>query len=189
MIDLPAGVVPSEMEVLALDQGGILRGASSLRIDRPGNRYAIGFTFPPSAKPKLARIVRAKRQGIRVYLPLKVPQGSPGSPVVDGADQSGTSLDVTGFTPGYFIKEDYWLTMVDADDNAFLHQVVETTAADASGDATISIEPPLREAFEDGDTIEFARPYIVGFIDGKDWGWNVPVNWLVSVGFVVEEYK
>ena len=189
MIELPSGVVPSEMEVLALDQGSVVRGASSLRIDRPGNRYAIGFTFPPSAEPKVARIVRAKRQGIRVYLPLKVPQGSPGTPVVDGAGQSGTSLDVRGFTPGYFAKEDYWLTIIDASGNGYLHQVAETVGADGTGSATLSIEPPLRAPFADGATIEFAKPYIEGFIDGENWGWNTPTNWLVSIGLVVEEYE
>ena len=189
MIKLPTGVVPSEMEVLALDQGSVVRGASSLRIDRPGNRYAIGFTFPPSAKPKLARIVRAKRQGIRVYLPLKVPQGSPGTPVVDGAGQSGTSLIARGFAPGYFAKEDYWLTIVEPGGKAYLHQMNSTVAADATGAATLDIEPPLRAPFPDGAEINFATPYIEGFIDGQDWGWNVPTHWLVAIGFTVEEYE
>lgn len=188
MIELPTGVVPSEMEVILLDQGGIVRGPASLRIDRPGNRYSIGFTFPPSAKPKLAKLIRAKREGIRVRIPLRHPQGSPGSPVVNGAGQKGTTLNVRGFTPGYFAKEDYWFTIVGDGEHSCLHKMVQTVGADASGNAALSIEPPLHGKYPDGTTIEFARPFIEGFIDG-DWGWNTPTNWLVSIGFVVEEYK
>ncbi len=192
MIELPSDPAPNGMEAALLDYGVIQRGASSLRVNRPGNRYRMAFSYPPmqpdKARTFTGRLTRAKRDGVKVELPLIVSQGSPGSPVVDGAGQSGTTLAVRGLTPGYVAREGFWLTITDADDRGYLHQVMVTIAADGSGDATLLIEPPLRAPFADGADIELAAPWIEGFIDGEEWGWMIPVNHLVSVGFTVEEY-
>ena len=192
MIELPASPSPNGMEPALLDYGMIQRGASSLRVDRAGNRYRIAFSYPPmqpdKARTFTGRLTRAKREGVKITLPLIVPQGSPGAPVVDGAGQAGTSLAVRGFLAGYPAKEGFWLTITDASGVGYLHQVVETVRADAGGLATLAIEPPLRAPFADGDAIDLATPSIEGFVDGEEWGWTVPVNRLVSVGFTVEEY-
>lgn len=192
MIELPASPAPNGMEPALLDYGLIQRGASSLRVNRAGNRWRIAFSYPPmqpdKARTFTGRLTRAKRDGVKVTLPLIVPQGAPGSTVVDGAGQSGTSLAVRGFNVGYPIKEGFWLTAVGADGAGYLHQVTETVRADASGEATLTIEPPLRAALANGAAIELAEPWVEGFIDGEEWGWSVPVNRLVSVGFAVEEF-
>lgn len=192
MIELPASPAPNGMEPALLDYGLIQRGASSLRVNRAGNRWRIAFSYPPmqpdKARTFTGRLTRAKRNGVKVTLPLIVPQGAPGATVVDGVGQSGTTLAVRGFNAGYPVKEGFWLTAVDADGVAYLHQVAETVRADASGEATLTIEPPLRTPLANGATIELGEPWIEGFIDGEEWGWSVPVNRLVSVGFTVEEY-
>ena len=191
MIELPASPAPNGMEPALLDYGMVQRGASSLRVDRAGNRWRIGFGYPPmqpdKARTFTGRLTRAKREGLRIVLPLIVPQGAPGATVVDGAGQAGTLLDVRGFNAGYPVKEGFWLTVV-SDGQGYLHQVTETVRADVSGEAVLSIEPPLRAPLADGDTVELAAPFIEGFVDGEEWGWSVPVNRLVSVGFTVEEY-
>ena len=193
MIELPANPAPNGMDPILMDLGMVQRGASSLRVDRPGNRYRIAFSYPPmqpdKARTFTGRLTRAKREGVKITLPLIVPQGSPGSPVVDGAGQSGTSLAVRGLTVGYPAKEGFWLTIYEADGTGYLHQVVETVRADAAGEATLSIEPALRAPFADGATIELAAPTVEGFVDGGEWGWSIPVNRLVAVGFTVEGYK
>lgn len=191
MIELPASPAPNGMEPALLDYGMVQRGASSLRVDRAGNRWRIGFSYPPmqpdTSRTFTGRLTRAKRDGVRIVLPLIVPQGAPGATVVDGAGQAGTSLAVRGFNLGYPVKEGFWLTIV-SDGAAYLHQVTETVRADAGGLATLVIEPSLRAPFADGDTVELAAPFIEGFVDGEEWGWSVPVNRLVSVGFAVEEF-
>lgn len=193
MIELPASPAPNGMEPALLDYGMVQRGASSIRVNRAGNRYRVGFSYPPmqpdKARTFTGRLTRAKRDGVRITLPLIVPQGSPGATVVDGAGQAGTSLAVRGFNAGYPAKEGFWLTVIDADGVGYLHQLTETVRADAGGLATLTIEPPLRAPFADGDTVELAAPWIEGFVDGDEWGWSVPVNRLVSVGFTVEEYS
>src|SRR3546814_10400759 len=72
------------------------------------------ISFPPMlpsvSRIFIARLLKAKREGLRIPYPLiDVPQGAPGSPVVDGADQSGTTINLRGLTPGYAAKEGYWL--------------------------------------------------------------------------------
>lgn len=192
MIELPDSPAPNGMDPVLIDYGSIVRGASSLRINRPGSRYRVTFSYPPMIPDKsrqfVARLLRAKREGIKIKLPLIVSQGFPGTPVVNGAGQSGTSINLRGFTPGYIAKEGYWLTIIEGA-GAYLHSVAATATANGSGTMTLQIEPPLRVPFADGRTVNFAAPYVEGFVDGEDWGWQIPVNRLIAVSFTVEEYK
>lgn len=93
------------------------------------------------------------------YLPAYLtttPRGSAsGSVSVDGAGQTGSELDVTGFTPsqtsvllaGDFIQVGTQLFMVltDAD-------------SDGSGDATLDIWPNLRSSPANGATVTLSNP-------------------------------
>lgn len=194
-ITLPDKPAPNSMSVEMIDMGGILRGASSLRIDRLGNRYAITFAWPREAmEPDVARtftgrLQRAKRAGIEIRLPLLVDQGIPGAPVADGAVTApSTTIAVRGFTPAYIIKEGYWLTISEADGTAYLHSVVETVVANDDGEATLQIEPPLRAPFADGDTIEIGAPFMQGFIASDNLGWDTDGERRTAVSITVEEY-
>lgn len=193
MIELPDKPGPSGMEVFVIDRGFEQQGASTLRIDRPGGRCRVTMQYPPMrpdhSRRFIARLTRAKRQGIKIELPLSTPQGIPGSPVVDGAGQAGTVLNVRNLTPHYIAKEGFYLTIIRADGRAFLHLVSETVVASAGGTASLEIEPPLRAPLADGDSIEMRRPFVKGFIAGDGFGWAVPVHHLVAVSFTVEEYR
>ncbi len=193
MIELPAKPRPNSMDAALLDFGFTQRGAASLRVDRPGARHRAMFGFQPmrpdEARAFLARFKRGKRQGVRVYIPLLVDQGSPGSPVVDGAGQAGSSIAVRGLTPAYIAREDFWLTIVEADGKAYLHSMAETAVAAADGTATFEIEPPLRAPFADGDTIHIGKPYMEGFIDGSELPWRIPPNQFIELTLTVEEYR
>lgn len=195
MIVLPKFPRPNRMSVELLDFGITQRGAASLRVERPGSRHRLQFTWPrelmrpPVVNGFLSRLKRAKRQGVQIDILLPQPQGTPGSPVVNGAGQSGTALSVRGFTPGYTIREDYWLTIVEADGTAYLHTAVEAVRANASGIATLQIEPPLRAPFPNGATIEMARPYVQGELLGESFAYAFEELRQVPLTIVVEEYK
>lgn len=193
MIELPVKPKPNKMSPTLLDRGQILRGASSLRVDRPGSRWRMAFAYPPMKQDQAdtftAPLTRAKRQGLRIYLPVRVPQGIPGSPVVDGAGQSGSTLAVRGFDAGYAARVGFWLTIVEADDTAYLHRMFETVVADGSGDATLEIEPPLRAPFADGDTIHIGKPFIEGFMEGQEWGYDIESDEFTILSLTVEEYR
>lgn len=193
MIELPSKPKPNQMTPGMIDRGYILRGASSLRVDRAGNRWAFNFTYPPMQQDEAdtftAPLARAKRQGVRIYLPVRVPQGIPGAPLVDGAvTAAASSLDVKGLNVGYVARVGFWLTIVDADGVGYLHRVVETVVADGSGNATLQIEPPLRAPFADGDTVHLGKPFIEGFIDGQQWTYDIGSDEFTTLSLTVEEF-
>lgn len=70
-----------------------------------------------------------------------------GTPVVDGASQSGKVLAVKGFdvsTSGLLLAGDY--IGLGSGASTFLHMVLEDVASDGAGKADISIWPGLRSA-------------------------------------------
>lgn len=166
-------------------------GAAVQTIFRPGSRWALDFTYPPMkadvARTFTSRLVRAQRAGLRMKVPLLgVSQGSPGAPVVDGANPSGTALPVRGCTPGYVFDEGFWLTLIDAAGDYFLHQVVGSVVVDGLGKATVSIETPIRAPMADGATVLVAEPMVQGFIEEVSWGMRLG-NMVDGIGFTLEE--
>jgi hypothetical protein len=80
------------------------------------------------------------------------PQGSgAGTPLVNGASQSGFTLNTKGWTAGAsgVLKPGDWLQIGYRAYRVILSQV----DANGSGNATINIYPPLRESPSDGDSI------------------------------------
>lgn len=195
MITLPSTPKPNRMSVELLDFGITQRGAASLRVDRPGARYRLQFSWPrevmrpPVTNRFLSRLKRGKRQGVQMDLLLSMPQGSPGSPVVDGAGQSGSSIAVRGLTLNYTARDDYWLTIVEADGTAYVHSVYAAFRASDTGTATIQIEPPLRAPFADGDRVELARPFIQGELLGESFSYAFEELRQVPLVIVIEEYQ
>jgi hypothetical protein len=194
VIELPADPAPNGVEASLLDFGMVLRpatGAAVQRINRAGSRFRVSVTYPPmtpdTARKFIARFQKAKREGLRIEYPLLgLSQGAPGSPVVDGDNPTGTTLPVTGLTPGYAVKEGYWLTLIDEDGNRYLHCATAAVMADASGDAELSIEPPIRAPLADGSTILLAAPTIEGVVV-DDIGWSLSVDRLIRGGTVTIE--
>lgn len=195
MIVLPSLPRPNRMVVETLDFGFTQRGASSLRVERPGGRFRLSFSWPseimrpPVSSQFTAKLKRAKRQGVQIDVLPPFPQGAPGSPVVDGSGQSGTSINVRGLTPGYTAREDYWLTIVESNGTAYLHSVFQTVRAGSGGNATLQIEPPLRAPFADGDRVELARPFIQGELLGENFSYGFEELKSVALSIVIEEYQ
>lgn len=195
MIILPSIIKPNRMAVDTLDFGFTQRGAASIRVERPGGRFRLTFSWPreemrpPVSGKFLSRLKRGKRQGVQIDLLLPVPQGSPGAPVVDGAGQSGTSVAVRGLTPGYTAREDYWMTIIEADGTAHVHSVFSAVRANAAGEADVEIEPPLRAPFPDGATIELARPFIQGELIGETFSYAFEELRQVPLSITIEEYQ
>lgn len=195
MIELPERPAPNGVTPRLIDYGSIMRspvGGASLRLDRSGSRFAAQITFPPmraeTARIFISRLLDAKSEGLRIEFPLQFSQGSPGAPVVDGAGQAGKTLAIRGLTPGYRFKEGYWLSIV-KDGRHYLHNCRSTVAADATGDATISITPALRVPFPDGAVIHLAKPMIEGLVDGNEWTWAIQLDGLTALAVPIEEVE
>lgn len=194
MILLPDGINPATATARLLDLGFVQEyaGGGSLRVDRPGNRFEVDLAFPlasgDDARVLVARLTRAKSAGLRVEYPLQgVSQGNPGSPVVDGTDSAGRTLKLRGLTKGYMAKEGYWLTLIDAAGNHYLHQVSALAVAASDGKAVLTVEPPLRLFPPDAAVVLLAKPLVEGYVTGVvEWG-MVPGDLTGGLGVTLRE--
>lgn len=193
MIELPDWAVPNGAQMGVLDFGAVLTpvtGAEAQRIDRKGNRFKGAISLPKMpadrAEVVISRLLRAQREGLRIPYPLLVPQGSPGSPVVNGAGQQGHTLAIRGLTPGYTLRESYWLSIEDENGRHYLHKCGSMVRVDASGEAEIAIETALRWPFLDGAAIHLAVPMMQGLIEGEVT-WTIPIDGYIEVQFVLVE--
>ena len=196
MILLPDTPAPNSAVLSMLDFGGVMRpptGAKILRLNRQGNRYKMTGTLPPlPADPNgrvfVSRLIAAKRQGIRMEIPLLgVNQGAPGSPLVNGAGQSGLTINLKGLTPAYVVREGYWMSIVDAAGQHYVHNVRADVVADSGGLAAVQIEPMLRVPFANNAVVHLAAPMIEGLVDGDEMAWQLSLGNFVELSFSVEE--
>lgn len=78
----------------------------------------------------------------------------PGTPVVDGADQTGGTLNISGASrnkTGWLLAGDY--IQLGTGTSARLHKVLTDTNTDSLGDCTVDIWPHLRTAPSNGASV------------------------------------
>lgn len=198
MIELPDWPGPAAADLALMDFGTLLTpslGGPVQRVERMGNRFRLAVTMPPMQADKLGRqwvaaLVRGKQEGARIDIPLGgFKPGPAGSPVVDGAGQSGRSLAVTGASANYVVRDGQWFNHIDADGNRLTYMNVGETVLDASGQGVLTIEPMLRAEPGDGDALEFERPSIEGFIVGEEQMWSLSLGNLIGLSFVIAEAR
>lgn len=194
MIELPNECCAASADHELVDFGFFQRGAlgaETARINRAGNRYRVSFVYGPYyqdlGSKVVARLQSAKTEGLRVPYPLPISQGSPGTPLVDGAGQSGTTLNIKGLAAGYTCREGYWLSIETAAGRHYLHSVKTGGQADATGDLSVVLNTALLTEFADGDTVHLAKPMIEGWlVEGGD-NWPSNADKTVTVSFTLEE--
>ena len=193
MITLPSTPAPRAMRPQLIDFGIFQRpstGAAVSRFDRPGNRFAAEFEFPPmpaaTAEVFVARLLRAKSEGLRIAVPLLRSQGAPGAAaVVNGSGAGGTSLPVRSIAAGWQAKEGYWLTVQDSAGMRYLHKIA-ADATPTAGAATLTITPPLRAPLVDGNPVLLSAPTIEGIVTSVA-EWPIEVSGIVRISFSLEE--
>ena len=196
MIEFPDNIAPNGCTPTLMDYGGVLRsaiGGATQKIDRLGSRFRVELSFPPMTESDgrifVSRLIRAKREGLRVEYPLlSVDQGLPGSPVVNLAGQTGFALSVRGLTPNYTGKEGFWLSIVNSGQH-YMHNVAGNFTASAAGLATIPIFPALRVPFLDADVVHLGKPMIEGLVDGDEIGWQMSLAHHIEFSVAIEEAR
>ena len=131
----------------------------------PGKMWAASVTLPPmtraDAEAWVTFIMSLKGQ-LGTFLmgdpSGAVPRGSastaPGTPVVDGAGQEGSSLNIRGApasASGYLLAGDY--IQLGGGSSAALFKVLVDVDTDVSGDATLELWPDITSAVGDGSTV------------------------------------
>ena len=192
MIDLPTFAVPGSFQATFNDAGFTQTGIQSDDyIPRKGGRYTVAFTFgpytPENGRVMVSRLIAGKQGGVRVKLPLLHSQGSPGTPLLNGAVTTGRTIAIDGLTAGYVIQEGFWLSLVKSGQH-FLHSVGVGATANGSGQATIQLNELLRDSFADNTVVNLAEPQVEGLLPG-DWSWSVDVNRVFPIEFSLKEVR
>ena len=158
----------------------------------PGDRWVANLTFNNLTGTK-ARLMRAfvgslRGQAGRFYLvpPSNVRAGiGTGTPLVNGANQTGSSIITDGWTAsqtgivcaGDYINVGTELKMVTADANS-----------NGSGQATIYFTPPIRVSPADNSAIVTVNPTVIMALkDGKQARWQSQPTPIYNLTLACEE--
>lgn len=193
MIELPSFANPNSAVPMFMDAGFTQRGVQSIaRINRKGGRYKVAFSFGPYLPAQgdimVARLIAGKQAGLRVKYPLLKSQGSPGTPLLNGAVTTGRIINIDGLTPGYVCGEGFWLSIV-KDGRHYLHSVGIGGTANGSGQLQIELNELLRDPMPDNAVINLAQPMVEGIVEGDSWQWQLPDDELIRIEFTIEEMR
>lgn len=130
-----------------------------------GQRWEADISLPPMQRAdaeQWAAFLLRLRGAYGTFL-LGDPNGStprgsasatPGTPLVNGASQTGDELDIDGLpvsATGYLKAGDY--IQLGSGSTATLHKVLEDVNSDGSGEATLNLWPKVRTAPSDDATV------------------------------------
>jgi hypothetical protein len=167
-------------------------GGSTQRINRLGSRWAFDVELPAmTAKNALAWsdllteadtcILNLPEPGIKI--------GASGTPLVNGASQTGASLITDGWTPRYYIPKGKWFS-VSVGSLLYLYQTMAAVTADSAGAATLSIRPLLRASPADNAALKINPAKVEGFVSLSDGAMSISVARLVEgLSFTIEERR
>lgn len=182
MIDLTAVLwAPDSAKADILNNVGIATSpfTQGMQVtELPGAKWKLTFSYENLSTEygrKLRAIKAMLRGGAEIahiidlsYVPRRLVE--PGVPVVAGANQTGSTLATSGWTPNTTI-----LTMGDqisylsTDGMYRMHIVAGDVASDANGNAGISFFPPMRNPPVDGTAISSVAPKVsVQLTDGGE---------------------
>ncbi|MEF7904243.1 hypothetical protein U9396_04810 [Escherichia coli] len=134
---------------------------ASQTVRYPGTRWVCSLTFNNLSDDKSRRLDSLIAELDGEYGRVKIHDWGrgwrtpAGSPVVNGANQTGTELQTSGWTHGVVVLErgDY-ITVNDE-----LKIVTADVTSTSTGTATVTFAPMLRWSPPDGAAIEVAKPY------------------------------
>lgn len=120
------------------------------------------------------------------------PRGSaasaPGTPVVNGAGQTGDELAIDGLPTsraGYLKAGDY--IQLGSASSATLHKVLEDVDTNASGQATLNLWPKVRTAPSDNATVTVSNCVGNFRLNTSDTSWDINTMQVYGISFGVVE--
>tara|TARA_R110002073_G_scaffold120601_1_gene262639 strand:- start:15784 stop:16374 length:591 start_codon:yes stop_codon:yes gene_type:complete len=165
-------------------------GGPDSRVNRLGSRWAMQFQIVTLSAADALDWIDLEDETSTVTIEIPQPGlsvGSPGTPVIDGAAQSGNAYAVRGVTPGYVMRKGQWLSVIDAGQR-YVYQTRSAATADGLGDITIPLRPLIRSSVADGATVEIAQPMIEGFASLPATAFDLDNNaFAAGLSFLVKE--
>lgn len=168
VLALPSTPAPSSMGVQLLTNKNVLvsaLGGDEQERQRKGSRYALTFQLPPMRYVTAMAWDDLNAEGVTVLMRVYQPgfdTGAPGTPLVKGAGQAGTTLIVDGLTNGYVVRKGQFLSVV-TNGRRYLYRAAADVIV-AGGQASIPLRTMLRYPPADNDVVEIAQPMIEGFV-------------------------
>lgn len=149
-------------------------------LERPGARWIAEYGLPPMRRDQAAvwlgflAGLRGRAGTFKGFdTDAKTARGvATGTPRVKGAGQTGSALATDGWTPSTtgILKTGDYLSLGAPEQR--LYMVVEDAASDGAGNATLSIEPALRESPDDAAVLTTAAPHGVFRLASDEVGWD-----------------
>lgn len=135
----------------------------------PGDKWVLTFNYKdlgPSYGRQFKAIKAMLRGGAEVahihdlsYIPRRLVE--PGAPLINGANQAGTLLNVDGVTPNTTVYEFGDQISYLCSDGCFrMHMVTGPAVSDGLGQVKIPIMPPLRNPPVDNAAVNSVKPSI-----------------------------
>lgn len=191
----PPSAVTYSLVSKATEMSGPLGGPTQ-RVLRVGSRFKVDFEFAPmcygDGRQWLARLLAAEATPAAILFPQRgLNPAYPGPIVVSGAQTStqntGGVLNIRGGSPAFgLVAGQFFHLNASADGRRYLHQLQADVALAAGGTASLAIQPPLRVAPADGDTLEFVNVTMEGFV-AINWQWTIEMVNRVGLKFSVTE--
>jgi len=195
-ITLPSSLSPNGVRPFLLDFGALLTpfgGGPTQRVNRLGMRLGAQVSMPPLRSDAeglvlVSRLMQARSEELLLDCPL-VDGAWPasGSPLVRVAVTGGTTLQLKGLPASYALAEGRFFSIVAASGRRYCHAFTAPGTADGSGNATMSVWPPMRTSFAVNNVIELAAPKMQGHVVDDQLGWEMSLARRTSLSFTVHE--
>lgn len=167
-------------------------GGATQRIARAGSHWAFDVEMPPMTHATALEWVNIFDETDTCILQLPEPGitiGSPGTPLVNGGSQTGTSLITDAWGASYAIPKGKWVG-VSVSGLQYLYQTTTAVTADGSGAAPLVLRPMLRASPADNAALIINPATVEGFVTLSDGAMNISVNRLVEgFTFTIEERR
>jgi hypothetical protein len=191
---LPASPSPSSMTMTLVSNSIDMKptlGGPTQRATRLGSRWQCEVTLPPmnyvAALEWMAGLSQASSQVMQLNLPQPDLLGlSAGSLVINGANQAGTSLAVSGGTPGYTFRAGQFISIFDTTGGK-LYQLTAGYTLSGAGAGILPIFPQLRASPTSGSFVFEDPPIIQGFLTNMSPSWSVDAARTVALTFSILE--
>lgn len=159
------------------------------RVEFPGARWVAEYHLAPTKRADVAAIqaflakLRGAAGSFYGYDPsATTPRGvATGTPLVNGADQTGTTLVTDGWTSGVtgILKAGDYFQVGNE-----LKMLVADVNSNGSGQATLTFEPPWRDSPADNaPIIVSSASCVMGLIDDDQVAWDVDEALFYGISF------
>ncbi len=157
---------------------------------RPGTRWAWDAEMPPMEYVESLAWDDLLTEDDTVIMDILQPGlavGTPGTPLVNGAAQSGRTLNLKGLTPGYVFRKGQWLSVINTGGQRFAYKSSAAATADGTGNIAIPLRTMIRVLLANNAVAEIAEPKAEGWPTVDPDSMAVNVDGFVSLRFTLEE--